>query len=67
LEGIVITPKLVGDKVGLSAFATMLVLIIGGNLFGLMGMIIAIPLAAIIKSLIKDLKIEYQQLDLYKS
>jgi len=67
LEGIIITPKLVGDKVGLSAFATMLVLIIGGNLFGLMGMLIAIPLAAIIKSLIGELKAEYQQLNFYKS
>jgi predicted PurR-regulated permease PerM len=67
LEGLVITPKLVGDKVGLSAFITMLALIIGGNLFGLVGMIIAIPCAAIIKSLISDLKREYVELDFYKS
>ena len=56
LEGFVITPKLVGDKVGLSAFATMLALIIGGNLFGLLGMLLAIPMAAIIKAVIADLK-----------
>ena len=67
LEGILITPKLVGDKVGLSAFATILVLIIGGNLFGLMGMLMAIPFAAIIKSILKELKREYQQLDFYQS
>jgi len=67
LEGMVITPKLVGDKVGLSAFATMLALIIGGNLFGLLGMIIAIPTAAIVKSILAELKTEYQALDLYKN
>ena len=67
LEGLLITPKLVGNKVGLSAFTTVLVLIIGGNLFGLMGMLVAIPLAAIIKSILGELKREYQQLDFYQS
>lgn len=62
LEGFVITPKLVGDKVGLSAFATMLALIIAGNLFGFVGMLIAIPAAAIMKSIISELKIEYQKI-----
>lgn len=66
LEGFIITPKLVGNKVGLSALATMLALIIGGNLFGLVGMLIAIPLAAIAKTLILDLKTEYQNLEFYK-
>ena len=56
LEGTVITPKLVGDKVGLSSLATMLALIIGGNLLGLSVMILAIPIAAVAKSLLSDLK-----------
>lgn len=59
LEGLIITPKLVGDKVGLSSLATMLALIIGGNLFGLVGMLVAIPVAAISKTVIKDLKAAY--------
>jgi predicted PurR-regulated permease PerM len=66
LESILITPKLVGDKVGLSALATMLALIIGGNLLGLVGMLIAIPIAAVSKTFIIDLKSEYQELDFYK-
>jgi len=65
LEGVVITPKLVGDKVGLSALVTILALIIGGNLFGLLGMVIAIPAAAVIKSIFIDLLEEYQKLDVY--
>ena len=44
----------------------MLALIIGGNLFGLIGMLIGIPIAAIGKTIIGDLKSEYQNLDFYK-
>jgi len=61
LEGFVITPNLVGNKVGLNAFVTILVLIIGGNLFGLPGMLLAIPTAAILKEVLADLKAEYQK------
>ena len=67
LEGTIITPKLVGDKVGLSALTTMLALIIGGNLMGVSGMVLAIPIAAIAKSVLSDLKKEYQDLEFYKS
>ncbi len=66
LEGLVITPKLVGDKVGLGVLSTMLALIIGGNLFGFAGMIVAIPVAAVLKSILRDLRSEYQTLNIYK-
>ncbi|MCB0412967.1 MAG: AI-2E family transporter [Bdellovibrionales bacterium] len=59
MEGMFITPKLVGNKVGLSALMTMLSLIIGGNIAGLFGMLVAIPLAAILKNLFIELKLEY--------
>jgi len=66
LESFVITPRLVGEQVGLSALATMLALIIGGNLAGLVGMLVAIPTAAIMKSILADLKKEYRQLEMFK-
>ncbi len=66
LEGLVITPKLVGDKVGLGILSTMLALIVGGNLFGFAGMIVAIPVAAVLKSVLKDLKAEYRALSFYR-
>lgn len=56
VEGTLITPNLVGDKVGLSPLITILALIVGGNLFGLAGMVLAIPVAAILKTLIYDLR-----------
>jgi predicted PurR-regulated permease PerM len=65
LEGTVITPKLVGDKVGLSTLTTMLALMIGGNLFGMPGMIIAIPAAALIKEATKELIIAYKSSEFY--
>jgi predicted PurR-regulated permease PerM len=51
LEGSFITPKIVGDSVGLSPLVIMLALVAGGTLFGLLGICLAIPLAAIIKVL----------------
>ena len=52
LESFVITPKLVGHTVGLTALESILTLIIFGNLFGFVGMLVAIPTGAIIKTTI---------------
>lgn len=66
-ESFIITPKLVGDRVGLGPMPTILALVVGGNIFGLVGMLIAIPIAAIAKVMVRDLKIEYQKLNFYKN
>ena len=47
LEGLVITPKVVGDRVGLSPLWALVALIVGGNIGGLSGMFLAIPLGGI--------------------
>ncbi|MBI5210618.1 MAG: AI-2E family transporter [Elusimicrobia bacterium] len=49
LEGFVITPKVVGDRVGLSTVETIIALIIGGEWGGLLGLMLAIPLAGLLK------------------
>lgn len=59
LESYIITPRLVGESVGLNAFITILAIIIGGNLMGVMGILIAIPVAAILKEILVDLRKEY--------
>lgn len=51
LEGTFITPKIMGDTVGLSPLTVILALIAGGQLFGLLGIFLAIPGAAIIRVL----------------
>lgn len=60
LESFLITPRLVGNSVGLSPLASLLALLIGGNVLGLFGMLLAIPTAAFIKIVLNDLKEEYQ-------
>ncbi len=47
-----LAPKIVGDSVGLHPVFTMLAILIGGNVGGLIGMLIAVPVAASLKILI---------------
>lgn len=49
IDGAVIAPKVVGNSVGLHPVFVMLSIIIGGAYFGLIGMLLAVPTAAIIK------------------
>lgn len=65
VEGYFITPTVVGDKVGLSPVTVIIVLLIGGELFGLLGVLLAIPVFGAAKVLLPDLKRWYQQSSLY--
>lgn len=47
-----LAPKIVGDSVGLHPVFTMLAILIGGNVGGLIGMLIAVPVAASLKILL---------------
>ncbi len=49
LEGFVIVPKVVGDKVGLPAVWVLVALLIGGEVFGFLGVLLAVPVAAVVK------------------
>lgn len=61
LEGYVITPRVVGEKVGLSPVTVIIVLLLGGEVMGLLGVLLAIPIAGVIRVLLPDI------LDYYKS
>lgn len=54
IDGNIIGPKILGDSIGISAFWILFSLLIGGRLLGLVGMIIGVPLFAIIYSIIKE-------------
>ena len=54
IEGNFIYPKVVGKSVGLSPMWTLLAITAGGNLFGIPGMLIGLPLASIIYALIRE-------------
>jgi predicted PurR-regulated permease PerM len=49
LEGNFITPYIVGSKVSVNPLASMIVLIFGGQLWGVSGLILALPVTAIVK------------------
>lgn len=54
IEGNVIYPKVVGKSVGLSPLWTLLAITVGGNLFGVVGMIIGLPLASVVYAIGKE-------------
>jgi len=60
LEGYVLTPRIIGGRLNLHPMAVFLGLLIGGKLFGLLGIIIAIPAIAIGKVFFKFLRELYQ-------
>ncbi len=56
LEGYYLTPKILGDRLNLHPMAVFLGLLVGGKLFGLLGIILAIPIIAIGKVFFKFLR-----------
>ena len=65
LEGNVLTPKLVGEKVGLHPVWVMFALLVGATLFGFLGVLIAVPAAAIIGVLVRFGIQKYMESALY--
>lgn len=51
-DGLYLGPKILGDKVGLSPFWIILAIVIGGGIFGILGMFLGVPIMAVIKTLI---------------
>ncbi len=48
IEGYLLTPKIVGESVGLHPLVVMVALIVGGSLLGIWGMLLAIPITAVL-------------------
>ncbi|MDX1569889.1 MAG: AI-2E family transporter [Xanthomonadales bacterium] len=65
LEGYVLTPMLVGDRIGLHPVAVIFAILAGGQLFGFLGVLIALPAAALIMVLLRYAHEQYKQSDLY--
>lgn len=55
LDGNVIGPKILGDRTGLSSFWVLFAIILCGGLWGLVGMVICVPLFAVIYNTVKRL------------
>lgn len=55
LEGNVITPNVVGSQVSINPLVAMLALLLGGSLWGIAGMIIFVPLTAMLKVILDNI------------
>lgn len=66
-EGYVLTPKLVGDRVGLHPLWILFALMAGGALFGFVGVLIAVPVAAVISVLVAFVLMQYKQSNFYSA
>lgn len=53
IDGNIICPRIVGSSIGLSGLWVMFAILVGGGLFGLVGMVIGVPAFAVIYALIK--------------
>lgn len=66
LEGNFLSPKLVGDRVGLHPVWIMFALLAGGSLFGFVGVLVAVPTAAVIGVVVRHLLGRYRASGFYR-
>ena len=66
LEGMVLTPRVVGRSVGMHPVTVILALLIGADLLGFLGLLIAVPLAAVVQVFLHDLVALYRSSALYR-
>lgn len=65
LEGFVLTPRIVGGSVGMHPMTVIVALLIGGNLLGFLGLIVAVPVAAIAQVFVREAVDGYRGSELY--
>ena len=65
-EGMYLTPKLVGDRIGLHPVTVIFAVLAGGQLFGFLGILVALPVAAALNVLVRNMLLKYRQSELYK-
>lgn len=66
LEGFVLTPWLIGDRIGLHPVAVIFAVLAGGQLFGFVGVLLALPVAAVIMVLLRKLHGQYLNSQMYQ-
>lgn len=67
LEGSVLTPWLVGDRIGLHPVAVIFAVLAGGRLFGFAGVLLALPVGAVVMVLLRHAHELYLESDYYDS
>lgn len=65
LEGMLLTPTLVGDRIGMHPVAVIFAVLAGGQLFGFVGVLLGLPAAAVVMVLLRHAHRQYKQSRLY--
>ena len=65
LEGMVLTPILVGERIGLHPVTVIFAVLAGGQLFGFIGIILGLPVAAVIMVLLRHVHDIYRESEIY--
>jgi predicted PurR-regulated permease PerM len=65
IESFILTPVFVGDRIGLHPVAVIFAILAGGQLFGFMGILLALPISAVIMVLLRNLYTGYINSPLY--
>ncbi|NOQ93180.1 MAG: AI-2E family transporter [Methylophaga sp.] len=65
VEAVVLTPRFVGERIGLHPVAVIFAVLAGGQLFGFTGVLLALPVAAVIMVLLRHAHQRYINSHLY--
>ncbi len=65
IEGMVLTPRFVGERIGLHPVAVIFAVMAGGSLFGFIGVLLALPVAAVVMVLLRHAHDQYVNSQLY--
>jgi predicted PurR-regulated permease PerM len=66
IESLFLTPRLVGERIGLHPLAVIFALLAFGQLFGFVGVLIALPASAVLLVAMRRVKAQYLASDLYR-
>jgi len=65
IEGVVLTPRFVGERIGLHPVAVLFAVMAGAQLFGFIGVLLALPVAAVVMVLLRHTHKRYLDSELY--
>ncbi|KQW37030.1 AI-2E family transporter [Rhizobacter sp. Root404] len=66
LENFVLVPRLVGERIGMSALTVIFALLAFGHLFGFVGVLIALPVSSVLVVAVRRLRAAYVESELYQ-
>ncbi len=67
IEGMLLTPRLVGEQIGLHPVAVLFSVMAGAQLFGFLGILLALPVAAVVMVLLRHTHQQYKESELYST